>query len=155
MSPRYGRCIDRIRNIILEINKISSQEKEYENLLKQLEILYKRTKILRNTMTAAGICILFVVLTIISTFSYLFFGLPGTGAIIVMFILALFSLVILTIGFIYDFMSSLRAVELEIKYGLDKDLISNKVSKDTTLIRKITNQQLINFQNLSKPFWIL
>jgi hypothetical protein len=76
-------------------------------------------------MTAAGICILFVVLTIVSTFSHLFFGLPGPGVTMIMFILALVCLMTLTIGFIYDFLSSLKAVELEIKNGIEHEKILN------------------------------
>lgn len=155
MSPRYGRCIDRIRNIIAEISTLSKDSKEYNNLTKQLDILYKRTKILRNTMTAAGICILFVVLTIICTFSYLFFGLPGPGATLVVFILALISLVILTIGFIYDFMSSLRAVKLEIQCGSEKDEVLLLKYSDHSKIKANSHNPFINFQNIAKPFWIL
>lgn len=156
MSPRYGRCIDRIRSIITQINSLNSKESEYENLIKQLNILYKRTLFLRNTMTAAGVCILFVVLTIISTFSYLFFGFPGPGATIVTFIFALIGLVIMTIGFIYDFISSLRAVELEIQYGLNQDSAKTKTQQYSFVhTRKNLDKNFISFQNLAKPFWII
>ncbi len=115
MSLRFARCLDRIRNILTKLKGLPSKGREYENHLRQLEILYHRTRILRNTMTAAGICILFVVLTIASTFSHLIFGVPGASASIVTFLLGLICLVVLTIGFIYDFLSSLNAVKLEIQ----------------------------------------
>lgn len=78
-------------------------------------------------MTAAGICILFVVFTIITTFSHLFFGEPGTGVTIITFIAALVWLAVLTLGFIYDFFSSLRAVKLEMEFGLESSRYLKKV----------------------------
>jgi amino acid transporter len=133
LTPRFGRCIDRIRVIMSQLNKIHMEAVEYQNLLTQLNILYKRTRVLRNTMTAAGICILFVVFTIISTFSHLFFGSPGTGVTMVTFILALLCLVVLTLGLIYDFAISLSAVELEIKSGLHKKIALDAKSQSMTI----------------------
>jgi hypothetical protein len=71
------------------------------------------------------------------------------------FILALISLVILTIGFIYDFMSSLRAVELEIKHGLENNSSLGQQLSYVSSNRKYSNQKTASFQNLVKPFWIL
>lgn len=120
MAPRFGRCIDRIRVLLHRLAQISAKDGEYESCRAQLNILYRRTRILKNTMTAAGVCILCVVLTIITTFSHLFFGVPGPGVAITTFIAALIWLGLLTIGFIYDFFSSLQAVRLEIDYALNR-----------------------------------
>jgi len=119
LATRLGRCINRIRTDISKINSLETQSSELEILYRQLKILYKRTKLLRNTMTVAGVCILFVVLTIISAFSHAFFGFPATGVTVITFILALIWLVILVLGFIFDFISSLRAVEVEIECELE------------------------------------
>lgn len=118
MAPRFGRCIDRIRSILAKIKSLPSQSAEHQNHIKQLEILYKRTVILRNTMTAAGFCILFVVLTIAATFSHLIFGFPGTLLSVISFLLSLICLVLITAGFIFDFLNSLNAVKLEIECDL-------------------------------------
>lgn len=119
MAPRFGRCIDHIRRILAEMKSLPVQGREHENNLLQLKILYRRTRTLRNTMTAAGICILFVVFTIVSTFSNILFGTPGSALTLLFFLTALFWLLVLTLGFIFDFMRSLQAVKLEIECGLD------------------------------------
>ena len=124
MAPRFGRCIDRIRGILGKINGLELQGEEYENYVSQLKILYRRTRRLRNTMGCAGVCILFVVLTIGSTFSNLLFHVPGTNATVITFLLALVWLVILSMGFIVDFLSSLKAVKLEIECELDREVLS-------------------------------
>jgi hypothetical protein len=72
-------------------------------------------------MVAAGVCILLVVLTIAATFSNLLFGIPGSGAPMTTFCLALISLMLLVIGFIYDFLSSLQAIKLEISCDLNSE----------------------------------
>lgn len=118
MAPRFGRCIDRIRMILTKMESTSLGGSERENHLNQLGILYRRTKTLRNTMISAGVCILFVVLTIGSTFLHLLIGFPGSKVIVSIFFVALASLVILTIGFTFDFLMSLNAVELEIEFTL-------------------------------------
>lgn len=118
MAPRFGRCIDRIRTILIKLESSVVTGAQRENHLNQLEILYRRTTILRNTMISAGICILFVVLTIAATFSHLLVGFPGPRIIVTIFFFALASLVILTIGFIYDFLQSLNAVKIEIEFAL-------------------------------------
>jgi len=120
MAPRFGRCIDRIRNILAQVKHLAPATREYENHLEQLAILYSRTRILRNTMAIAGVCILFVVLTITATFSNLLVGFPGPGVVVVTFLLALAWLIVLTVGFIYDFLSSLKAVKLEIDHGISR-----------------------------------
>lgn len=118
MAPRFGRCIDRIRNILSQLQELPDRSPEKNNHLMQLQILYSRTRILRNTMISAGICILFVVLTIATTFSHLVFHVPGRNMVLTEFVFALVSLVVLTVGFIYDFLSSLTAVKLEILQGV-------------------------------------
>ncbi len=119
MAPRFGRCIDRIRSILSKIKALPSKGREHENHLMQLRILYRRTRLLRNTMTAGGVCILFVVITIAATFSNLIFGFPTANVAVITFLLALIGLILLTIGFIFDFLSSLHAVELEIECELE------------------------------------
>jgi hypothetical protein len=76
-------------------------------------------------------------------------------ATIAMFIIALVSLVTLTIGFIYDFMNSLSAVELEIKCGIENDMTKYSISDGLSETRKNLNHRYINFQNIAKPFWIM
>ena len=118
MAPRFGRCIDRIRGILAQLSTLSAGDPEYENHSQQLRILFHRTKILRNTMTAGGVCILFVVLTIIATFSNLIFHAPGPITVLCLFLASLLWLVLLTIGFTYDFLKSLNAVNLEIRHSM-------------------------------------
>lgn len=121
MAPRFDRCIDRIRNILIRIKDLPIKNREHTLLILQLKILYRRTWILRNSMVAAGVCVLLVVITIAATFSNLLFGVPNTGAPMITFCLALISLMLLVVGFIFDFMNSLQAVKLEISSDLSID----------------------------------
>lgn len=118
MAPRFGRCVDRIRSILQTMKTLSPESPEYKNKVEQLHVLYERTRVLKNTMTIAGVCILFVILTITSTFSNLLYGFPSPELTIVAFLSSLGWLVLLMIGIIYDFLCSLRAVRLEIDFGL-------------------------------------
>jgi hypothetical protein len=118
MTPRFGRCIDRIRTLLGLMGTTTPDTLEFKNYFLQLQILYQRTRILRNTMTAAGICIFFVVITIASTFANLFISIPSKNFPVTCFILSLISLLFLTFGFTYDFIISLKAVRLEIESSL-------------------------------------
>lgn len=122
MGSRFGRCIDRMRMLLKKFENASLSESQKENHLLQIEILYRRTKMLRNSLISAGICILFVVLTVGATFSHLLFGIPGPHLIVTIFFISLIALVVLTIGFIFDFFRSLNAVKLEIEFAVgEKD----------------------------------
>lgn len=121
MTPRFGRCIDRIRVLLSQMREIDIESGEYQAQTKQLEILYKRIKLLRNSMVSAGFCILFIVLTVGFNFLNLIVGLSDSFASIVFFLLALVCLFFLALGFTFDFIISLNAIKLEIEAdGPDK-----------------------------------
>lgn len=118
MAPRFGRCIDRIRVILRLHNELQTetlQPLQYEAYSKQLKILYRRTKLLRNSMVSAGLCILCIALTVGLNFLCLISGMQNTFAPMAFFIMALVCLVFLALGFTFDFIISLKAVKLEIE----------------------------------------
>jgi hypothetical protein len=143
MTPRFGRCIDRIRTLLSQIKAVPTDGHEYEYTLKQLEILYARTRILRNTLTISGLCIFFVVLAIGATFSSLIFGIPGPVTTLILFLLALASLVVLTMGFIYDFLASLKAVKLEIDCALGAPLSELVRQADRKVSRQVKRDRAV------------
>jgi hypothetical protein len=122
MAPRFGRCIDRIRSILSQIRDLDSESPARRPYQKQLEILYRRTKLLRNAMVAAGLCILFITLTVGVNFINLVSGMNDSLASVVFFLLALVCLFLVAIGFTFDFVISLEAVKFEIEgnYRLSK-----------------------------------
>jgi len=121
MAPRFGRCIDRIRVLLKQIEEGAPGAPSVVNARKQLQILEVRTRMLRNTMAAAGVCVLLVIVTIGLTFSNLILGRPGTTTIVITFLSAFVALIALSLGFIYDFLKSLEAVRLEIEWVVPPD----------------------------------
>ncbi len=82
IQNRYGRVIDRIRAFHYEMIRKNEVSKFVE---KQLDILIRRGKFLRNSMAAILLCILFAVLTTILTTILLLSNPPINAFIILLF----------------------------------------------------------------------
>jgi hypothetical protein len=120
MANRYGRCIDRIRALLRDVQGVPNPSRRREDMITQINILYARTRRLRNTMTLAGISIFCIVLTVCGSFSNMLLHFPTAPVIAGIFLLALMLLVAAVTGFIRDILVSLHAVKVEINSGLDR-----------------------------------
>jgi len=114
IAVRYGRCIDRVRELLGEIQNVSEEDALYKRLFKQIQILYRRARLLRNTMVFAAVSIFWITVTMICIFGSLMFELELKGLALVTFVLALLSLVVTLALFIRDILVSLKALKLEI-----------------------------------------
>lgn len=114
IAGRYGRCIDRMRELLKVLQDINDIGPSRERLWQQIHILYRRARVLRTTMVFASISILFVSLTIVSIFGGLLFGWHVEELAALLFILALLSLLVSTGLLIRDLTVSLKALKLEI-----------------------------------------
>ena len=104
MTNRLGRIMDRIRLLI--------NEKENKA---QINLLYRRAKIMQRAIIVGSISILFVAILIIMNFMFLILNINSTIMTIIVFSLILILLIISLVLFIYDLTLSLKAVEIEIE----------------------------------------
>jgi len=108
LQNRYGRVIDRIRAFHYEMLRNTETPKFVEE---QLDILIRRGKLLRNSMTAMLLCILFAVLTTILTTILLLFDTPLNAFIVLLsFFISLLSLFLAMIFAVIEIFISYDAV---------------------------------------------
>ncbi len=113
IQQRYGRIIDRIRRF----HEIMGKEEGWIKIAeKQIDILIKRGKLLRNTMFFLMLCILFAVLTTLLLSVKIIFDIEEVFTIF-FFFLSLLSLFISIIFAIVEIFISYNAVLRE-----DKDV---------------------------------
>lgn len=119
MTNRFGRVIDRARQIAREIE--SGPEPARQPMLReQLAILYRRGKILRASILCTGSTVLCVSLGVLCVFATQLAGAHADYLSPSLFALALISVVPGVFLFIQDIVISLRALELEIGPGLSR-----------------------------------
>ena len=106
LQNRYGRVIDRIRAFHYEMLRKDKASKFAEE---QLDILIRRGRLLRNSMTAMLLCILFAVLT---TILLLFHSIFSINAFIILlfFFVSLLSLFLAMIFAVIEIFISYDAV---------------------------------------------
>ncbi|MCD6454422.1 MAG: DUF2721 domain-containing protein [Candidatus Aminicenantes bacterium] len=107
MQNRYGRVIDRVRELHHRL-KIGEEVRKEE-----FNVLYKRGLLLRNSMICLFSSIMFCLLTSIITY--------WTGGSILSFVFFLFSLLLFFIGVllaVIDLLVSYKALEIRIKSSL-------------------------------------
>jgi hypothetical protein len=141
MSNRYGRIIDQVRSMLASKNNYTQQKyqglgaeplavglprpnlaeqtaivKGEQFLLTQLQILYRRARIVRWSITFALLSLYLVSLTIVLLFSGLLFQFNLSLFTGECFLLALIMLLASMSLFIVDISISLRALKLELNY---------------------------------------
>jgi len=112
MTNRYSRVIDRARDLLNDLDRI--QEPKPELLLGELQITYRRARILRLAIILGSLSILFVAVTVLSLFAEQVMGRAVDYLSVPCFGLALFALLGCLYLFIRDVGVSLTALELGI-----------------------------------------
>jgi Protein of unknown function (DUF2721) len=113
MTNRYSRVIDRARELTRDLE--GTVESERRGLIvKELQILYRRARILRLAIILSSISILFVGLTVFSLFAAQILRIRGDYVSVPSFGLCLVALIGSLYFFIRDVSISLTALELEI-----------------------------------------
>jgi len=120
IAGRYGRCIDRTRELLAILPGIQDMSVKERNW-HQIYILYRRARVLRTTMVFASISVLFVSLTIMAIFGGLLFRWHVEEVAAALFVLSLVALLISTALLIRDLVVSLRALKLEINAHIPVD----------------------------------
>ena len=115
-TNRLGRVIDRARFLVKELvedNKDNIEIKE-----KQISILYKRSKILQTSITAISVTILLASLMILLLFLGYFTKINIEPFFLVLFIIAIFRLILSIIVFLLDVALALKALKFQIRNHL-------------------------------------
>jgi hypothetical protein len=116
MTNRFGRIIDRTRQVSREVRSAESQEPDraLAQLLAQLEILLTRARIVRGAIAAAAVSVLLAAVLIIVIFVSALFRLSFATPVVALFSSCLASLIGSLVLFLRDINLSLKALRLEV-----------------------------------------
>ncbi len=114
MATRYGRVIDRIRTLLRDGKMLYGKFTNKDHLEKEIGSLYRRAKILRNSMILATCSILLIVIAVMLLFLHLRYEFSFYTAPEIFFAIALFALVGSVVMFIEDFAISLDSIKNDI-----------------------------------------
>jgi hypothetical protein len=112
LTNRYGRTIDRSRHLVRELRECS--EADRQRLEGQIEILYRRARLIRLSIFLAGVSVLLAAVLIIVLFLTALLKLEVGLFISVLFICGMASLIGSLVAFIRDINLSLVALKLEL-----------------------------------------
>ena len=117
MTNRFGRILDRTRELSRELRTARTPERE--RALAQLEILLVRAHIVRGAIAAASLSALLAAILIMVIFVVAVLRLPVTAPIVAVFVSCLAALVGSLVLFLRDVNLSLRALRLEVGAAAD------------------------------------
>jgi hypothetical protein len=112
LTNRFGRAVDRSRQLLKEMRDLP--EPDRLRLAGQVEILYRRARLIRLSIIMAAVSVLLASVLIIGLFLVALFKLEGSVLIIMAFIACMLSLIISIGAFIKDIHLSLVALKLEL-----------------------------------------
>ena len=113
LTNRLGRVIDRSRILVKELE--DDDKENFENKKIQISVLYKRSRILRTSITFISFSILFSSLMILLLFLGYFLKINIELVFITFFILAIIGLILSIISFLIDVSLTLKALKFQIR----------------------------------------
>jgi multidrug efflux pump subunit AcrB len=117
LTNRLGRAIDRSRQLKSELPKRNTQERVH--VLAQVEIIYRRARMIRLSITLSALSALFAAGLVIALFVTALLQWQQGLLVGILFIASMVSLVVSLVAFIFDINLSLQALKLELE-DLDK-----------------------------------
>ena len=114
LTNRYGRTIDRARQLMRELRELEGADRQ--RLEGQVEILYRRARLIRLSITLAAVSLLLASVLIIVLFLTALWKLEVGLLISLLFIACMVSLSGSLVAFIRDINLSLGALKLELEY---------------------------------------
>jgi hypothetical protein len=120
LTNRFGRIVDRTRQLSVEYRSSSSIDQE--RILAELKILTLRAKVIRNSNLLAVLSVLLISFIIIGLFASTLYHFTMTYILIILFISSIISLILSLFLFFYDLDLSLKALWIELPKGLDKSI---------------------------------
>ena len=115
LTNRFGRMLDRSRTIIREISEGGQSPAAVANLNVQVEILHRRARILRWSITLAAVTVLGAAVLILGLFIAAWWKVNLAGSLVVIFCITVLALIGSTLAFIGDMNLSLQAAQLDWK----------------------------------------
>ena len=112
MTNRLGRPLDRIRALTVDLKHAEGEHRRV--LLEEVDILYRRAKLLQAAVTFSVLSIFFVATMILSLFVTATFEAGLEGLIEVLFSASLISLVVSLVLFVWDIQLGLNSIKIEI-----------------------------------------
>lgn len=118
MTTRYGRTIDRSRELAAACRRIGSHDRE--RVTAQLRILMSRAGLLRGAIAMACTSVLLAALLVIVLFVGAVLGLAVTAPVVGgLFITCMTGLIASLVLYLGDINRSLRALKLEVEVALE------------------------------------
>jgi hypothetical protein len=115
MTNRYSKVIDRARDLVKDLDSAEAHDDKRRTLvIEQIDIIYRRARLLRAAIVGSSACIVFVALTVLSLFAGQILRLELDYISVPFFGLGLLALLASLSFFIRDVSMSLTALELEI-----------------------------------------
>ena len=111
LTNRFGRGVDRSRQLIREMRESGTEDRA--RLEGQVQILYRRARLIQMAIILAATSVLFAAVLIITLFFTALMKLELAVPISLLFICCLLALIASLIAFIADIRLSLRALKLE------------------------------------------
>ncbi len=118
LSNRFGRAVDRARQLVKEMREAA--EADRQRLAGQVEILYRRARLIRLSITLAAISVLLASILVILLFLSPLLDLGAGLVISLLFIFCLVCLLGSLLAFLKDIHLSLVALKMEL--GLQETL---------------------------------
>jgi len=112
LTNRFGRAVDRSRQLVREMRQLT--EPDRQQLAGQVQILYRRARMIRFSIRFAVLSVLLASVLIIVLFLTALFKLEAGLAISLVFIATMTSLIISLAAFLREIHLSLVALKLEL-----------------------------------------
>jgi hypothetical protein len=114
LTNRFGRAVDRSRQLAREMREVEGREQA--RFTGQVQILYRRARLIRLSIIMAALSVLLASVLIISLFLTALMKLEVGPFISLLFIGCMLSLIVSLCAFIQDIHLSLVALRLELDY---------------------------------------
>jgi hypothetical protein len=112
LTNRFGRAVDRSRQLIREMR--GATENDRLRLAAQVDILYRRARLIQISIILSTMSVLFATMLIITLFFTALLNLELASLISFIFMGCLASLIVSLLAFILEIHLSLKALKLEL-----------------------------------------
>ena len=119
LNNRLGRTVDRSRNLLDRLEKVSGRNKEV--VIAELDIMYKRSKILRSSIGSIALSILTssLIIAVLLLMSVTSWNLEIIGKLL--FSISIIGIIASAIFLFADIALTLKALKYEIDASLEQD----------------------------------
>ena len=118
LTNRLGRTIDRTRSLVDELEKNPTKRRHQKEA--EIRILYRRSKLLKNSIGSIVISIISSSLIIPVLFFMIFFSYQFKALGYLFFVVSIVFILISSIYFFLDILASLKALKIEAQEYLEK-----------------------------------